>query len=116
MSIGPIAASEDDPTRKRRPQRHTLFSPATNGGVNYDIEAVRLEHARRVWRPLAPLKQPDLEPASASVQGAGGHVRRRRQHHTHKRPSISSEESLSDCEELGITPNGLVDDDEARTR
>ena len=61
-------------------------------GVNYDIEAVKLDHhARHAW-PAGP----------AGVVQAGQDGGRRQ--------SISSEESLSDCEELGgMSSGGLVD-------
>eukprot|EP00095_Tigriopus_kingsejongensis_P007825 maker-scaffold204_size260821-snap-gene-1.42 protein:Tk07825 transcript:maker-scaffold204_size260821-snap-gene-1.42-mRNA-1 annotation:"transient receptor potential channel pyrexia" len=73
-------------------QRHTLFNPDVNGSVvnggssnlNYDIEAVKLDHSRRAW-----------------PNGTTQH------HKHHRRPSISSEESLSDCEELGLTHTPL---------
>ena len=73
---------------QNRHQRHTLFNqpaanPASsnevqNGGptINYDIEAIKLDRVRHAW-------------PSKEGEAAG------------RRHSISSEESLSDCEELG---------------
>ncbi len=68
--------------------RHTLFATDPNGkngggGGKFDIEAIKLDHARKAW------------PSSRA-----GHGRRHHAGHS-RRPSISSEESLSDCEELG---------------
>ena len=75
-------------------QRHTLFDGAAEPKVNYDMEAVKLEHSRRAW-----------------PNGAAAH------HSRHgRRPSISSEESLSDCEELGLVHTGLAEDDRAGFR
>ena len=64
-----------------RHARHSLFSSKENvknvgsnpvNGINYDIEALKLDRARNAW------------PGKAE-----------------SRHSISSEDSLSDCEELG---------------
>ena len=70
------------PLKKRA--RHKLFEGAelsVNGGqtVNYDIEAIKLDRVRQAWPGCTPAKN-----------GLGL-----------SRLSISSEESLSDCEELG---------------
>ena len=70
------------PLKKRA--RHKLFNDsevsAVNGGptVNYDIEAIKLDRVRQAWPGCAPTKNIGLS-----------------------RLSISSEESISDCEELG---------------
>ena len=69
------------PLKKRA--RHKLFEGAdlsVNGGptVNYDIEAIKLDRVRQAWPGCTPSKNMGLS-----------------------RLSISSEESLSDCEELG---------------
>ena len=68
-----------------RHQRHTLFNQnnnetGKNGGINYDIEAIKLDRFKHAWGPPG---------------GVGNSNDHRRRH------SISSEESLSDCEELG---------------
>lgn len=78
----------------RSRHRHTLFDAGTptNGSIanlvgsgvpkiNYDIEAVKLEHGRKIWK-----------------NGEDQSGRR-----DTRKLSISSEESLSDFEELGIT-------------
>jgi hypothetical protein len=105
----------------RRLHRHTLFASSVNppktsgdrrrwlhiggskrtsegqteGSTNFDIEAVKLDHARQAW-PLG----------SATGTAAGGKVGQ----DGGRRQSISSEESLSDCEELGgMSPGGLVE-------
>ena len=93
--------------RARTRNRHTLFEVGTsNGGVrsnaggnpiNFDIEAVRLDHARKVWPTCVVAgNQPPTAPATPTSQ--------------HRRPSISSEESLSDCEELGVSHHEGLED------
>lgn len=52
--------------------------------INFDIEAVKLDHDRRVWK------------SGSKTSGSNA-------------DAISSEESLSDCEELGVS--GIVNED-----
>lgn len=93
--------------RRSKRNRHTLFNPETisgtngNSPINYDIEAVKLEHARKVW------PNGTTPPTTSVVHPHPRHPHHRQQQH--RRPSISSEESLSDCEELGLLHTGLVD-------
>ena len=68
----------------------------TEGSTNFDIEAVKLDHARQAW----PLGSAAGTVAGGKVAGQDGG----------RRQSISSEESFSDCEELGgMSPGGLVE-------
>ena len=52
---------------------HSLFSEAARPQDNYDVEAVKLSHARQVWHGVEDDKRP---------------------------PSISSEETISDYEQV----------------
>ena len=66
-------------SQRHHQKRHALFAQnnndsGKNGGINYDMEAIKLDRVRHAW------------PATNSEA---------------RRHSISSEESLSDCEELG---------------
>ena len=101
--------SNNSRRRSKRHHRHTLFGGADATGdnvtsLNYDIEAVKLEHSRKVWpnstngsvMKTVTLDDDLSNPDASCAMGVG------------RRPSISSEQSLSDCEELGIThPTGL---------
>ncbi len=93
--------------RGRKQQRHTLFDgDIANGQLNYDMEAVRLDQSRGVAAGASSA----AAAAAATVAG---------QHHLpsagkdNRAPSISSEGSLSDCEELGGVAGALDDDDPA---
>lgn len=125
----PRRASERHRANPKR-QRHTLFGAAAslaNGGtastngnlrqpsghggqpLNFDIEAVKLAHARQAWHNGGG----GIEQQPPAVRPGGAphpHQVHSRVVHVHRRPSISSEGSLSDCEELGLTHTGLEDD------
>jgi len=75
-------------------QRHTLFDDKSSQN-RYDIEAVRLEHARKAWCDVSPqpvVQQPALVLPDSNEDTSSS---------TKRRMSISSEGSMSDCEELG---------------
>ena len=64
---------EGDKLKMRGRAEHSLFSEATRAQDNYDVEAVKLSHARQVWHGVEADKRP---------------------------PSISSEETISDYEQV----------------
>lgn len=64
---------EGDKLKLRGRAEHSLFGETARPQDNYDVEAVKLSHARQVWHAVEPDKRP---------------------------PSISSEESISDYEQV----------------
>ena len=64
---------EGDKLKVRGRAEHSLFSEAGRTQENYDVEAVKLSHARQVWHGLEAEQRP---------------------------PSISSEETISDYEQV----------------
>ena len=64
---------EGDKLKLRGRAEHSLFSEAGRSQDNYDVEAVKLSHARQVWHGVEADKRP---------------------------PSISSEETISDYEQV----------------
>ena len=64
---------EGDKLKLRGRAEHSLFSEAGRSQDNYDVEAVKLSHARQVWHAVEDDKRP---------------------------PSISSEETISDYEQV----------------
>ena len=65
---------EGDKLKLRGRAEHSLFSEAGRSQDHYDVEAVKLSHARQVWHGLEAEQRP---------------------------PSISSEETISDYEQVG---------------
>ena len=89
-----------------RHTRHTLFTNgvATSSGqtLNYDIEAVKLDHSRRGWTTSAAAQKADSgNPGVAAPKATSGNPA---PVGGGKKMSISSEDSLSDFEELGGKP------------
>ena len=68
-----VGLMEGDKLKMRGRAEHSLFSEAARPQDNYDVEAVKLSHARQVWHGVEADKRP---------------------------PSISSEESISDYEQV----------------
>ena len=72
---------EGDKLKVRGRAEHSLFSEAGRTQENYDVEAVKLSHARQVWHGLEAEQRP---------------------------PSISSEETISDYEQVRREGGGKI--------
>ena len=103
LSNSSVSGAESGTEKMRSRQQHSLFtrantaaSNAANSGANFDVEAVKLHHGR--WGQIFGISQPIVDSVQSSV------CRTVWLHHEHreqsKRPSISSEESVSDYEQV----------------
>ncbi len=130
--LSSVVLREHQPQRspRNKRQRHTLFAEdsmvaggrvggggggASGGPVNFDIEAVKLEHSRRAWDrasvPASVAMSSSISSAAgvAGAAGAAGAAPANKKTSgaaavvpAARKPSISSEGSLSDYEELGV--------------
>ena len=102
LSNSSVSGAESGTEKMRSRQQHSLFtrantaaSNAANSGANFDVEAVKLHHGR--WGQILGISQPIYSVQSSACRTVWLHHEHREQS---KRPSISSEESVSDYEQV----------------